>query len=507
MTNVEVPAVRTFSPSDSEPLRLRRAGKRRTSQGTSRWQRFATEPLVCDLVAGSAAIVVVTAVVDAARSDGQLSLADRLWMEMPATLVMLIGMCCLLGLYQSNTRDLIERFRLRATAMLLFVFVGMLMGARHGSLVDVVIVPFIGAVTLVLSSWMEHLVHVRLRRSGGWGVPAAILGTGASSRTIARLLMSQPAWGLMPVGFISHDVPDSNNAKGTPDEAGRDDRVSALPLLGTIDEWRVDGSAEIMIVPDVQALPRDPDELYRWGVRQILVISQLGELGSFSVQVRHFDRFVGLELSGRPRNQGWRIKRAIDLAVALPLAALAGPIVALLALTIRILDPGPAFYGQRRVGRDGKPIQVLKLRTMYKDAEQRLEQMLATDATMREQWQRYFKLPRDPRVLAHIGHFLRRTSLDELPQLWNVIRGDMSLVGPRPFPAYHLEAFDPEFQAMRSTVPPGLTGLWQISSRSDGDLGVQRAQDCFYIRNRSLWLDLYILIATLPAVIGGQGAK
>jgi Undecaprenyl-phosphate galactose phosphotransferase WbaP len=508
MSNVEARVDQTLSPSDGGLLRRRATARSGTlaAQWNRRRRLLAAGLLAGDVIAGAIAIVVTGVIMTWVGLAGQTGLIDWLWMEMPATLLLLIGMCGLLGLYRSSTKSLMERFRLRATATLLFVFAGMLMWVREGPSVELAIIPLVGMIALVFSSWIEHLINARLRRSGLWGAPTAILGAGANSRTFARLMMSQPTWGLRPVGFIDDGVRDGDDANES--APGRDeDPVSVLPLLGTIEGWRVDSGAEVVIVPSCQALPRDPNALYRLGVRQILVVDQLGEFASFGLQVRHFDRFVGLELGGRLANPSRGLKRAIDLAVALPLALLTWPIVGLLALMIRITDPGPAFYSQQRVGRYGKPIHVLKLRTMYRDADQRLEQVLATDAAMREQWRRYFKLPRDPRILPHIGNFLLCTSLDKLPQLWNVIRGEMSLVGPRPFPRYHMEAFDPEFQALRVTVPPGLTGLWQISSRSDGDLEVQRAQDCFYIRNRSLWLDLYILIATLPAVIGGGGAK
>jgi Undecaprenyl-phosphate galactose phosphotransferase WbaP len=506
MSNVEARVGRTLSPSGGKPFGLGSGARRGrlAAKGIKRQWLFAATLFAGDIVTGIMAVVAATAIVAMAWSADQAGLMGRMQTEM--FVLLLLGINGSLGLYRSNMRSPMERFRLRAMATLMFIFTGLLMCIRGGPSIELAVVPMVGAIALVLGLWIEHMICAGLVKSNIFHAPAVILGTGASSRALACLLLSHPACGLRPAGFID-DGACSDGVEEFVPHHGTDGTSAPLPVLGTLDGWRAGSDAEVVIVPDSELLPPNPAALYRLGARHVLVITRLGEFPTFGLHIRNADGFVALELNGQPSHPREGLKRAIDLVVALALLSFTAPIIGLLALAIRLTDPGPAFYGQWRIGRYGRPIRVLKLRTMYRDAEQRLERVLASDPDLREKWQRYFKLPQDPRILPRIGSLMRRTSLDELPQLWNVIRGDMSLVGPRPFPAYHLDAFDPEFQALRASVLPGLTGLWQISSRSNGDLEVQRAADRFYIKNRSLWLDLYILIATLPAVIGAQGAK
>ena len=211
-----------------------------------------------------------------------------------------------------------------------------------------------------------------------------------------------------------------------------------------------------------------------------------------------------VEIGARPA-YFW-LKRTVDLVVAFTGALFYLPVIAAAVLAVQLVDRGPIFFAQVRRGYGGRPIRVWKLRTMYRDSAARLDRHLDADPRALQEWCHNFKLRRDPRVLPWVGSFLRRSSIDELPQIWNLIRGDMTLVGPRPLPDYHLDAFDGEFRRLRQSVVPGLTGLWQVAVRSDGDCATLRRLDSFYIKNRSPGLDLAILLRTVIVVLTGRGA-
>ena len=196
--------------------------------------------------------------------------------------------------------------------------------------------------------------------------------------------------------------------------------------------------------------------------------------------------------------------RLIDIAIALVALIFLTPLLLVIALIVLICDPGPVIFQHRRVGQGGKTFGCLKFRSMYVGAEDRLKAILASDPELRAQWERDQKLDRDPRI-TRIGAVLRVTSLDELPQLINVIRGEMSLVGPRPIVAAEVPRYGRFIQSYYR-VRPGLTGLWQVTGRSSTTYRRRVATDVFYARSRSILFDTKILFATIPAVVAGRGS-
>ena len=202
--------------------------------------------------------------------------------------------------------------------------------------------------------------------------------------------------------------------------------------------------------------------------------------------------------------RGELVRRSIDLVLASLALVFFAPLMVLVALSVWLQDGGSVFYAHSRVGRNGRVFPCMKFRSMLVDSDARLRQLLAESAEARAEWEKDHKLRNDPRITA-LGAFLRRSSLDELPQLFNVLSGDMSLVGPRPIVAAEVKRYGRRFGHYCS-VRPGITGLWQVSGRSDTSYRRRVAIDTCYAQRQSLALDLRILIATVPSVLLRKGS-
>lgn len=452
--------------------------------------------VLADLVAGATNLAAASLVLALASPAAAADLRAH-GIDLALAPLVLIGIYFLLGLYECRGASPIERFRLRALGCFLFAVIlpSALLLAGASAPVSALL-PMLAVGGTVLGHFAEGAVRGALTRRGLWGAPVLIVGCETRSHALAQILATRPELGFRPAAFLSEE----------PEPLGQSG--DALPVFTSLDALARRGPrVEVALLCSPGG--EDAEErLARLPVSHILLVQDARDMQNLWLRPRVLGETIALEMRGNHFTPlVLAVKRTLDLAVSLPLAALALPVIALLALGIKAVDPGPAFYVQTRVGFAGRPIRVIKLRSMYRDAEARLERHLAESEEARAQWRRAFKLDDDPRILPLVGRFVRRSSLDELPQLWNVITGEMSLVGPRPFPAYHMAGFDEAFRVRRTSVPPGLTGLWQVSSRSDGDLSLQKAEDLFYIRNWSIWLDLYILLQTVPAVLFGRGAR
>jgi Undecaprenyl-phosphate galactose phosphotransferase WbaP len=358
-------------------------------------------------------------------------------------------------------------------------------------------------ITWVLSVLFIPIIRTMVRRmccrQKWWGIPCAVIGAGATGQQVLALLLSRPWLGLRPVVVLDDDANKYTQ------------EMNAIPILGPTQSY-VAKLAErglkhgILAIPSLpgQGLSRMLDDL---GIhlRHIHIVPALPGSPDIIAETREFANTLILEVrQNLLRPEVRLLKRSLDLVSIIIGGICIVPIVLIIMVLVKLTSPGPIFYGQNRIGRGGLEFKAWKFRSMVRDADEQLKVYLEAHPELRAEWERDHKLKNDPRV-TWIGAILRRTSLDELPQLWNILCGEMSLVGPRPIVQAEIEKYGERF-SLYTKVRPGLSGLWQVSGRNDVTYAERIALDCYYVRNWSVWLDLVILARTFRVVLLGKGA-
>lgn len=355
--------------------------------------------------------------------------------------------------------------------------------------------------------WVIALVAVPLARAAvssvavgwfWWREPVVLIGEAATLGGVIDTLARARHIGYRPVAAVITGGPVPDSTWQGPPIVAAENLLAAVAVLGA---------------RTVLLSARSPDH-EQWAARlsgrfrHVISVHPLEDRYIEPVAIRYLGTSVGIEIQNRLlMRRSQTIKRLVDVFLAAAGLIATFPLMVLAALAVVVRDPGPWWHLQVREGRGGQAFRIWKLRTMYRDADARLAAHLSADPAARVEWEREFKLSRDPRVLPTVGAVLRRWSLDECPQFWNVLIGEMSLVGPRALPLYHLEAFDADVRQLRQRVRPGMTGMWQVMSRGEGGVRGQEALDSYYIYNWSIWLDIFILARTVLAVLSGRGAR
>ncbi len=355
------------------------------------------------------------------------------------------------------------------------------------------------ALALVLVPVMRVLLRRRFARASWWGTPAVILGAGRTAELLVRVFSSNPTLGVRPVLVLDDD------------QAKHSTQLYGIPVLGPIDELAPQAHAAGIALAFL-AMPGASQErltsLWRThGPRfpHLVVVPALYGFASLWVEAKDFGGVLGLELH-QSLLLPWRraCKRALDLSLVVLGGIVVVPLLLVIALLVKVTSAGPLIYGQSRIGQGGRAFTAWKFRTMRRDADAVLAQLLAADPVLRGEWERDHKLRVDPRV-TWVGSILRKTSLDELPQLWNVLVGEMSLVGPRPITTAEIPKYGDQWEVYLRVLP-GVTGLWQVSGRNQTTYDERVALDTFYVHNWSPWLDLVILARTVQTVVRAEGA-
>jgi Undecaprenyl-phosphate galactose phosphotransferase WbaP len=408
-----------------------------------------------------------------------------------------------LGLYPGIALNPVEEFRriIRAVSTGYLLIIGGTFFFKEANSYSRLIFLFAWLLSILLVVVFRSLMRDICCRKSWWGLPVVVLGAGRTGHMVMDILSRNPSLGLRPVALLDGEADRPSLTMHRP-KGPISGQLALAPSFALERGVRY----AILAMPGLSAkeLSRVVHR-YAHCFPHVLIIPNLFGLSTLWVSAMDVGGVLGLELSQTlvqplPR----ALKRTIDLLIGATVAVLLAPLLAVIYIAIRLGSKGPALYGQTRVGMDGRPFVAWKFRSMLLDADDLLTKHLEQNPQLRAEWERDHKLKNDPRVTS-VGRLLRKTSLDELPQIWNVLCGEMSLVGPRPIVRAEIAKYGDCFELYQK-VRPGLTGLWQVSGRNNTTYQQRVAFDEYYVRNWSVWLDLHIFIRTIRTVLLGEGA-
>lgn len=410
------------------------------------------------------------------------------------------------GLYQRRYSFWQEAQRLtRAVILAMLVTLALVFVHKTGGTISR---PFLLLFWLNLF-WILPLVRYwgkrLLAHLGLWQREILILGAGETGRLLLQAFRRDVSLGYHPIAFLDDDAEKQSRGVAVDQEV--------VPVLGPL-SWAEGVIAGLGLSDVVVAIPglegKNLVELVnrlQRVTRNVLVVPDLFGLPLVGLEASFlYDQQALLLNVHNNLADGFNVflKRFFDLTLSLFLLPFLLPVMAVIAVAIKLDSPGPIFYSHRRIGRGGKEFRLHKFRSMVQDADKVLDAYLRNSPSLRQEWERDFKLKHDPRI-TRVGRIIRKLSLDELPQLFNVIKGEMSLVGPRPIVSKEVEKYG-NFIEYYFAVRPGVTGLWQVSGRNDTDYATRVQLDAWYVRNWSFLLDLILLVRTIRAVLKKDGA-
>lgn len=399
----------------------------------------------------------------------------------------------------NEIKDLLKVTLAVAALNVVMLFLAKLQFSRAIVLINWAVVP----VAIVAVRWITKRF---LMAVGGWVRPMVIIGWGENAVETALAFKDEPLMGLKLAAFL---VPPG---KEKPLHSLKDRHGNLIPCisLGTdaVQTLKHLGSPHVVLAMEQGGIESYQDMIQQISrhISDVQLVPALRGLPLYGMEANHFFAHEVLILTVRnnlARRLPRLIKRCFDLSVSLAVLLLGSPIF--LFIAFKVSQSGrPIFFGHTRVGQHNRPFKCYKFRTMAPNADKLLSDLLANSAEARAEWERDFKLKNDPRITP-IGHFLRKTSLDEIPQLWNVLKGDMSLVGPRPVVTAELERYGNQVDYYLE-AKPGVTGLWQISGRNDVSYDTRVYLDAWYVKNWSLFNDIVILLRTVKVIFRKEGA-